>query len=158
IGARAPQLHRGARYEADRGIEIRADAFVLHRHIDEVVGIVDFDPGRVRIASQITATGRQAPYADEKILVAAEFRRGVGKIRARQPAAGTAERIADRRDRTDPGLLPEIAFDAPDAHERAGVDDAILRTRADSDSPESRIADTAIDLAASKDRHGLIAD
>src|SRR6187401_3375049 len=109
-------MYAGARHEADRGIEVSADALVLERDVPEVVRIVDLESVRASIGAGILAIHRQRPHADQEVLVPAKARRRVGEVDAAHPAPGSTQRIADGRDTADPRFAPEVLFDAPDRH------------------------------------------
>src|SRR5262249_59874605 len=114
----------------------------------EIVGVLDFQSERPAVGPGALAIHRQTPDADEKILVAAKPRRRIGEVAAGKPAARSSDRIADRRDRADPRLAPQVLLDAPDRHERVVRNDACLLAGLDHESADVRLADSAADLPA----------
>ena len=62
----------GRGHEADRRIEVAADAFVGQRDVPQVVRIVDLEAVRGRVAAEILAARGQAPHPDQEVLVAAK--------------------------------------------------------------------------------------
>src|SRR5678815_1125451 len=102
IRSHIPEVNRPSRHEADRRVEVAPDTFVGHRQVQKIVRVVHLEAVRARVVAQPLTAGRQPPNPGEQVLVAAETRGGVSEIRAAQPTVAAAERIANRRDRTDP--------------------------------------------------------
>src|SRR4029077_19024342 len=109
-------------------------------------------------AAEVLAAGGQPPHTDKKVLVATETRRGVREIGAAQPAAGPAERIADRGNSANPRFAPEVVFHSADANEGVVVNDVVPRSGANRYAPEVGIADAPVHFAARKDWYLLIVD
>ena len=111
-------------------------------------------PCAVGITAEILSARREAPDADEKVLVAAKVRRRVREVGAaaascpERPSGSPTVAMAPTHDSRH-----RFCFTRPTAMNDRSVDDAGLAVRADGQPAEVRVADAPVHLAASENRH-----
>ncbi len=125
---------------------------VLGHRVPQIVRVVDGRAVGRRIRPEPVAPHRDAPDAEQEVLVALQARRLIRGVSAQQPTPRPSSRVASRGDEADGRLGEHVLLEAHDAHRGRGHE-AVDSPRVHDLRAEVRTRHAPVHLAARENRH-----